>query len=56
MRVFYDCLGGKRWYSKLPPDVKFICAGLKHNLILERFPTIVAMRQHLEMFDWTTII
>ena len=56
VRVFYDCLGGKRWYAKLPPDIKYLCAGLKHNLILERFPTITAMRQHLETFEWMTII
>lgn len=52
IRVFYDCLGGKSRYAKHPQQVKHICAGLKRGLILKRFPTIVALRRHLETFKW----
>jgi len=52
IRVFYDCLGGRARYSSHPPQIKHICAGLKRGLILKRFPTIAALRRHLESFEW----
>ncbi|QQR89600.1 MAG: protein kinase [Myxococcales bacterium] len=55
INVLYECLGGKKRYSKLSPQVKYICAGLKTDLILERFPTMSALRLHLETFDWYRI-
>ncbi|HEX7010878.1 MAG TPA: protein kinase [Phycisphaeraceae bacterium] len=52
IRVFYDCLGGRRAYARLPQEVRFICAALRRNEILKRFPTMTALRQHLESFEW----
>lgn len=52
IRVFYDCLGGRAHYAKLPDPIKQIIIGLKRKLILKRFPAIAALRRHLETFDW----
>jgi hypothetical protein len=54
IRVFYDTLGGRKQYAKLPAELKHICAGMKRSLILKRFPTMTALRQYLESFDWST--
>lgn len=54
--VFYDCLGGKPHYAKQPPEAKYICGGMKHSLILKRFPNIGKLRQHLEEFKWETVV
>ncbi len=53
IRVFYDILGGKRFYSRLAPELKNIIAGLQHRAILRRFPTMSDLRLHLESFHWT---
>lgn len=55
VRVFYDCLGGRRHYRRQPDAIRYICAGLRRQLILKRFPTVTALRQHLQMFEWTTL-
>jgi serine/threonine protein kinase len=52
IRVFYDCLGGSVHYHRLPREVKEICCGLKRTLILRKFPTISALRTHLETLVW----
>lgn len=54
IRVFHECLGGRDAYGKLPPEARYICAGLRDQLILKRFPTMMALRLHLESFDWAT--
>ena len=56
IRVFYDCLGGAKRYSKTPRTVKEICCGLKQSLILQRFRTISHLREHLECLDWSSDI
>ena len=52
IRIFYDVLGGRNTYSKLPPQVKEICCGLKRSLILRRFRSASALRLHIESLDW----
>jgi len=52
VRIFHEALGGRRRYAGQPPEIKAICRGLKHSLILERFPTMAALRAHLERFAW----
>ncbi len=56
IRIFYDSLGGMKWYSKMPRTVKYICCGLKRSLILDRFRTISHLREHLESLDWSSDI
>lgn len=52
VKVFHETLGGSRHYAKLPQATKYICAGLKHSLILERFRTLSHLRYHLETMEW----
>ncbi len=56
VRVFYECLGGRKHYSKLPPEVKHICAALQQKLVIKRFPTMTRLRQFLEGFEWQTVL
>jgi serine/threonine protein kinase len=52
IRVFYESLGGSKFYSKQPKAVKYICCGLKNSLILERFRTMSQLCKHLETMSW----
>ncbi len=52
IRIFYDCLGGSRYYRIQPPEVKHICCGLKRSLIFKRFRTVRQLRKHLEKMEW----
>jgi hypothetical protein len=52
VRIFYDALGGAKRYGKQPKEVKQICCGLKRGLILDKFPTVSSLRQHLETMEW----
>jgi hypothetical protein len=54
VRVFAEILGGRKHYSKLPDEAKQICRGLQPTRILQRFPSITALRLHLETFESTT--
>lgn len=56
IRVFYDFLGGAKHYAKLSSEIRHICASLRHSLISNRFPTMRALRQHLETLEWTTML
>ena len=55
VRVFYDCLGGREHYARQSPPIRHICAGLRHDLLERRFPSLTVLRQHLERFDWDTL-
>lgn len=55
VHVFYECLGGRKHYAKLRPEIRYICGALRKELIIRRFPTISALRLHLELFQWQTI-
>ncbi len=52
VRVFYDCIGGRRFYSRQPQVVKSICCGLKRSLIRRKFRTAGQLRAYLETVDW----
>ena len=49
--VLADLLGGRDRYATFPPEVKTICAGFRRGRLLDRFPTIAALRHHLETFS-----
>ena len=49
-RVLYDMLGGRAYYSKALPESKYVCAGLRSDRILERFPTATRLRHYLETY------
>ena len=52
VRIFYQALGGARYYARQPPVVKEIIRGMKHSLILERFRSAGRLRRHLESMRW----
>lgn len=52
IRVFYDSLGGAKHYSRLPPEVKQICCGLKRSLILKKYRNASQLRDYLEKIEW----
>ncbi len=52
IRIFYDSLGGRRFYSKQSREIKAIVRGNKRSLILKRFPTAMHLRVHLENLRW----
>ncbi len=52
IRLFYDSLGGQKTYASQPEEVKYICSGLKRNLIAKRFKSVAKLRRHLETMGW----
>jgi hypothetical protein len=56
IQVFFECLGGRTHYAKLPPEIKHILAGPRRDVMFKRFPTMTALRQHLETFEWKSTL
>ncbi|MBC8292726.1 MAG: serine/threonine protein kinase [Proteobacteria bacterium] len=52
VRIFYDAVGGSRFYARQPQEVKDICCGLKRTLITRKFRTAGALRRFLETAEW----
>lgn len=52
VRIFYDSLGGERYYSHYGKPVKDICCGLKRSLILKKFKTAGQLREFIESLRW----
>ncbi len=52
IRIFYDAVGGRRFYARQPPVVKAICCGLKRSLILTKYRTAGQLRSYLETLEW----
>jgi serine/threonine protein kinase len=53
VRILYDAVGGSARYAKQPREIKEICCGLKRSLILERYRSVRALREHLETMGWS---
>ena len=52
VRIFHQALGGARRYARQPAEVKYICRGLRRDLITQRFRSAGALRRHLEGMEW----
>jgi serine/threonine protein kinase len=52
VRIFYDVMGGQKFYAKHPQEVKDIICGLKRGMILKKFRTAGHLRDYLETFEW----
>jgi serine/threonine protein kinase len=52
VRILYDAVGGAKRYPAQPRVIKDICLGLKRSLILGKFRSVRALREHLETLDW----
>lgn len=55
VRVLYDMIGGASGYKKAPQEIREVCCGLRHDLILRRYPDMSTLRYHLESFEPTTL-
>ena len=55
IKIFYDIIGGARFYSQQPPEVKAICCGLKRSLIARKFRSAGDLRQYLERINWKSV-
>ena len=53
IRIFYDSLGGSRYYAASPPEVKAIVCGLRHSLIHRKFKSAGQLRSYLENMQWS---
>lgn len=56
LRILLECLGGQKHYAKQPPEIKHIVANLRSDLIRKRFPTMTALRKHMESFPWQSTL
>jgi serine/threonine protein kinase len=52
VRIFYDVLGGQKFYARQPQEIKDIICGLKRGMILKKFRTAGHLRDYLETFEW----
>jgi serine/threonine protein kinase len=55
IEIFYECIGGRRHYAKLPKAVKDICCGMNHTRILKKFKNVSALRKYLETVNWLEV-
>jgi hypothetical protein len=51
-RLLFDMVGGQARYAGQPPEIKAICRGLRHALILDRFRSSADLVVHLDGFEW----
>lgn len=54
VKILYQAIGGRSWYSRQPAEIKAICCGLKRSLILKKFRTAGQLREYLENMQWQT--
>lgn len=52
IRIFYEALGGSKYYADQNKIVKDICCGLKRSLIIKKYPTASLLRLYLEKLSW----
>ncbi len=50
--VFHETLGGSKYYSLHPKEVKGIILGLKRSLIQSKFKTLGQLKTHIENLTW----
>jgi hypothetical protein len=54
VKILHEAVGGAPRYRKQPAEIKAICCGLKHGLILKKFRTAGQLREYLENLQWTS--
>lgn len=52
VRILYEAIGGAKYYSRMPEQVKSIIRGMKSSLILQRFKSVTQLRQYMENLSW----
>ena len=53
IRIFYDALGGQKYYARQPQEIKAIISGLKRSLITRKFKSAGQLREYLETMEWS---
>jgi len=53
IRIFHEVLGGRKFYARQPPEVKYICCGMRPSLILRKFKTAEQLKIHMETLRWS---
>lgn len=52
VRIFYEMIGGAKYYAKQVPAVKDIINGMKRTLILKKFRSASQLRDYIETMQW----
>lgn len=52
VRIFYELIGGQKYYAKQPAAVKAIINGQKRSLILKKFRSATQLREYIETMQW----
>ncbi|MCB9228142.1 MAG: protein kinase [Deltaproteobacteria bacterium] len=52
VRIFYDLIGGRKVYSRMPEQVRNICCGLRKDRIQKKFRNAGILKTYLENIDW----
>ncbi len=52
LRIFHEMIGGSRFYSDLPPEVRAFCCGLRRPAVYARYQHAGELRRHLETMGW----
>lgn len=55
IHILHECIGGSKHYRHTGPEIRYVCCGLQRSRIRKKFPTMSALRQHLESFSWSDI-
>lgn len=55
IRMFYDAIGGQKYYRLQPAIVREICCGLRSSTINKKFRNAGALRQFLETMEWDSL-
>lgn len=55
IRMFYDAIGGQKYYRYQPQIVKEICCGMRKADLHRRFRNAGALRQFLETMEWDSL-
>lgn len=50
--VFYESIGGAKYYASQPKVVKEIILGLKRSLIVDKFRNLGQLKTHIENLTW----
>lgn len=52
INVFYEIIGGNKFYQKMPQQIKEIIMGRKHSLIEKKFKEAGHLRIFIENMEW----
>jgi tRNA A-37 threonylcarbamoyl transferase component Bud32 len=51
--ILFELIGGRKWYSRMGPEIKHIVCGLKRTLIEKKFRTAGELKQAIDNLEWS---